>query len=212
MSLYKKVKEHIPQTRSVVSEDDFILIDRKDYHLSQVSNVNGLLKALDVNCGYPYRVLLAFLDQFAQNIRGDFNIIIGEPGLSLAALMVWIRAGGALNRGRIYAPKGCPKFPVKAGILQDLTQEFEGATVQGAKARPDEGRKDLFTFVLGNTKTAEQTLLAVDHFTECNRGLLMLKDFTKLGNFDEREYLESKRIFPGITFEGHAFVLRSDIS
>jgi hypothetical protein len=209
MTLYKRLKEHLPEAKSVISDDEFLILNRKDYHLSQVSGPHALLLALAANCGYPYRVLLSFLDQFAKNCpTDDFNIVIADPGLALAAYSVWIQAGGSEDRGTVYAPKGTPKFPEGHDLVGELTRSYNSKCVLGSKAKPPPERLDYFTFVLGNTKSPEQTLFAVDRYAEVSQGLLVLKDYAKTDAADEREYLEGKRIFPSITFEGHAFDLK----
>lgn len=210
MTLYKKLKEHLPEAKSVISDDEFLMVGRKDYHMSQVSGVNALLMTIEANCGYPYRVLLSFLEQFAANCpTDDFNVVLADPGLALGAFSVWVRAGGNATQGKIYAPKGLPRFPELKGLAGEIIQDFHAQGLVGPRAKPPEERLKLFTFVLGNTKTSEQTLFAVDRFVEAGEGLLVLKDYAKVDAADEREYLESKRVFPSITFEGHAFALKT---
>ena len=210
MTLYKRLKEHLPDAKSVISDDEFLIVNRKDYHLSQVSGPYALLLALGANCGYPYRVLLSFLEQFAKNCpTEDFNIVVADPGLALAAYCVWIQAGGSEQRGMVYAPKGTPQFPEGNDLLGELTRVYITKCKLGAKAKPPEDRLNHFTFVLGNTKSPEQTLFAVDRYVEVTQGLLILKDYAKTDAADEREYLETKRVFPSITFEGHAFALKT---
>jgi hypothetical protein len=155
-------------------------------------------------------VLLSFLDQFACGIvKGDFNVIISDPSLTIAGYYCWMRAGGNVANGRVYAPKGIGKFPERSGILGELLSDFGQATESNPNSRPETDRQTLFTFVLGNTKKPEQTIFAADRFTEVERGILILKDYSRVDAFDEREYCEGKLLFPSVTFEGHAFVLKN---
>jgi hypothetical protein len=43
---------------------------------------------------------------------------------------------------------------------------------------------------------------------EIKYGALLLKDYAKVGAFDERDYLESKLVFPTTLFEGHALAMK----
>ena len=208
-SLYKRVQGCIPPQKCVVSDPESLMLNMRDFHINQISPVHATLQSLNVNVSYPFRVFLSFLDAFAQGMRGcDFNIILSDPSLGVAAYHAWLRSGGSRLLGRVYAPKGMPKFPQRDGIYGELFSDFEAALDTTPAATPVNGRKDLFTFVLGNTKSAEQTLFAVDRFVGVERGLLVLKDYARGDAFDERDYLESKKIFPAVTFEGHAFVIR----
>ena len=208
-SLYKQLKEHLPKVNSVISDEDTLLINRRDYHLSQVSPVNAILMQLGISCGYPYRVLLSLVDQFASALsEDDFNIVLAEPALTLAAFVAFVRAGGSERFGRIYAPKGIAAFPEQQGLMLEMCSDFKMKSNVAPNATPPEDRKILFTFVIGTAKTSEQTIFAVDRFSEAKKGMLILKDYTKVGSADEREYLESKRIYPSMTFEGHALALR----
>lgn len=208
LSLYNQLKGSLPNDlKGVISDPETILLNRKDYHLSQISPVNATLDLLAMNIGYPYRVLISFLDQFAANVKGDFNIILADPSLTLAAFYVWVRSGGGQN-GQVYAPKMAAKLPEKDFLIGELLKNFEINTQSSPNAKPDEVRNELFTFVLGNSKNSAQTIFAADRFYEAKTGLLVLKDYSKVESFDEREYLEGKLIFPSITFEGHAFCLK----
>jgi hypothetical protein len=210
MTLYKRLKEHLPDTKSVVSDNESLLINRRDYHVSQISPVNAHINFLGLQIGYPYRVLLAFLDQIASGlVKDDFNVIISDPSLTIAGYYSWMRAGGHMGCGRVYAPKGVGKFPQKTGIEGELLTEFAQSTEANPNSRPNESRRHLFTFVLGNTKKPEQTIFAADRYSEVDKGILILKDYARVDAFDEREYCEGKLIFPAVTFEGHAFALKT---
>jgi hypothetical protein len=208
-SLYKQLKEYLPKVASVISDEDTLLLNRRDYHLSQVSSVNATLQQLGISCGYPYRVLLSLLDQFAAALtEKDFNIVLAEPALTLAAFITFVRAGGNEENGHIYAPKGIAKFPEQSGLMFEICNDFISRTNQAPDAKPLNDRIDMFTFVIGTAKTAEQTIFAVDRYVESTKGILILKDYTKIDSADEREYLESKRIYPCMTFEGHALAMK----
>lgn len=210
VSLYNQLKDSLPpDLKGVISDTETLLLNRKDYHLSQISPVNATLDLLSMNIGYPYRVLISFLDQFAANIKGDFNIVLADPSLTLAAFYIWVRAGGGISKGEIYAPKRVAKLPEKNSLMGELLDNFEKNTKSNPNAKPAEARNQLFTFVLGNSKSSAQTIFAADRFFEAKKGLLILKDYSKVDSYDEREYLESKLIFPSITFEGHAFCLKT---
>jgi len=208
-SLYNQVKTLLSDDlKGVISDQETILLNRKDYHLSQISPVNATLDLLSINIGYPYRVLISFLDQFASNIKDDFNIILADPSLTLAAFYVWVRAGGGA-RGQVYAPRRVAKIADKNYLIGELLNDFEKNTKSSPNSKPDDLRNNLFTFVIGNSKSSAQTIFAVDRFCDAKKGLLVLKDYSKIESFDEREYLESKLVFPSITFEGHAFCIKS---
>ena len=136
-------------------------------------------------------------------------MIVADPSLAIAAFHGWIRAGGAADRGRIYAPKGFPSLPASTGIMGDLVNDFYSASETGPAAAPSPERAEhLFTYVLGNTKSANQTAFAVMQFSKIRRGFLLLKDYARTDAFPERELMESYLMFPSVTFEGHGYILR----
>ena len=101
-----------------------------------------------------------------------------------------------------------PKLPPQKGILAEIMTDFDKSVDSSPDARPTKARRNFFTFVLGNTKSASQTLFAADQFSQVQLGILFLKDYSRIDAFDERDYLESKKIFLSVTFEGHAFAVR----
>lgn len=209
-SLYHRVKPCLPEEQKIVlSDQESLLLNRRDFHVNQISPVQATLASLGIGVSYPFRVFMSFLDAFAIGLEEkDFNIIATDPSLAVACYHVWLRSGGKKGKGRIYAPKGMPNFPKKDGIVGDLITEFNEAVESAADSRPPKGRLKYFTFVIGNTKTAAQTVFAADQFLPVKRGLLLLKDYSRVDAFDERDYLESKKIFVSVTFEGHAFALK----
>lgn len=209
MTLYSKLKPHLPPAQAFISDEESLLLNRRDYHVSQISSVNAVLNCLGTNVGYPYRVLLAFLDQFSGGMaKADFNIVLSDPSLTVAALIVWIRAGGGDGRGKVYAPKGVGRMAPVSSLLGEMLADFAAHCDTRPDSRPPGDRLSLFTFVLGNTKTSAQTIFAADRYAEVPKGLLILKDYARVGAFDERDYVEGKQIFPAVTFEGHAFALK----
>jgi hypothetical protein len=149
------------------------------------------------------------LEQFAAASSGqNFNIILADGKLTLAAFLVWLRSGGNATRGRLLAPRGVGRLPQAKGLIGELVQEFETIPDTSTNATLSEQELEHFTYVIGNSKERSQILYAADSFGPVKRGLLLLKDYAHIESPDEREYLEGKRIFPAISFEGHAFVLR----
>ena len=205
-SLYKQLKEHLPKKQAVLSDKEFILINRKDYNINQLAPVQAILESINVTVGYPFRVLLSFIDSLATATEvGDFNIILADPSMTVAAYVAWVRCGGSKNKGKVFAPKGIPGFPAQKGIIGDLIKDFQANTDTNPKV---EFNKEVFTFVFGNTKTAAQTAFAATNFKDVKKGVLILKDFAKTDAAQEREYLEELMLFPAVTFEGHGFVIR----
>lgn len=209
MNLLKRLREHLPENKGAIADAENLLLNRKDYHISQISPVNATLEFLGFKVSYPYRVLMSFLDQMCAGlIKDDFNIIIADPSLAVAGFYCWMRAGGGGGRGQVYAPKGYGRFPEVPGLLGEMIKDFVSHSHVKAASKPDAVRRPLFTIVLGNTKKGEQTIFAADRYSEAERGLLVLKDYARIDAFDEREYLESKMILPAVTFEGHAFAIK----
>jgi hypothetical protein len=167
------------------------------------------MQCLGTKLGYPYRVLLALIDQIASSI-GDskINIILSDPSLTLAAYQAWLRGGGEAGSVVTYAPKGLASLPQHHGLMGELVRDFQRSVNSSPNGKPEAERINCFTLVIGNTKSSDQTLFAADRFIAAQRGALVLKDYARTDSFDERDYLESKRIFPAITFEGHALAFK----
>ncbi len=205
MSLYLKTKSLLGDVKSVISDEESLLLNRRDFHITQISPVHATMTILGAKLGYPYRVLIAFVDNIVAGLREQqFNIVLSDPSLTLAALQCYLRGGGRGDLVKVYAPKGCGALPERDDLLGEIIHDFRANTITTPNAKPDASRREFFTLVLGNTKTADQTIFAADRFLEAEKGVLILKDYTKLDAKDEREYLESKLIFPAMLYEGHA--------
>jgi hypothetical protein len=205
-SLYKQLKEHLPKGGAILSDKEFIMLNRKDYNINQLAPVQAILESLNITVGYPFRVLLSFIDSLATASKiNDFNIILSDPSMAVAAYVAWVRCGGSLNKGKIFAPKGIPKFPSQTGIVGDMLTDFSKSININPKININ---KDIFTFVIGNTKTASQTAFAATNFSDIKKGVLILKDFARTDAQQEREYMEELMLFPTVTFEGHGYIIR----
>lgn len=208
MSLFNKVKSLLPDVKGVISDAEILLINQREFQISQISPTHALLTIHGVRISYAYRLYINFLDAILSGLRGQqVNVIMAEPSLTIAAYYLWLKHGKDMIQ--VYAPKGRQKVEVAGrGIFHDLSNQFNLSVVAGEKANLDESRKDFFTFVLGNTKTAIQSSFAIDRYLECRKGVLLLKDYGKVGAFDSREYLEEKRVFPCVTLEGHGYAFK----
>ena len=205
-TLYKKLKEHLPKKTAILSDNEFILINRKDYNINQLAPVHAILQNLNITVGYPYRVLLSFIDSLATASKiEEFNIILSDPSMAVAAYVAWVRSGGNKEKGKVFAPKGMPQFPSQNGIVGEILKDFQGNISLNPKINAD---KNKFTFVIGNTKTTSQTAFAAANFKDVHRGVLILKDFARTDAKQEREYLEELMLFPAVTFEGHGYIIR----
>ncbi len=205
-SLYKQLKEHIPKNSVVLSDKEFILLNRKDYNINQLAPVQAILESIGVSVGYPFRVLLAFIDSLATASKiNEFNIILSDPSMAVAAYVAWIRCGGNAEKGNVHAPKGIPNFPNQIGIVGEMITDFRKKINKSPNV---EFNKEIFTFVIGNTKTASQTAFAATNFKDVKKGVLILKDYARIDAFQEREYLEELMLFPTVTFEGHGYIIR----
>jgi len=205
-SLYKQLKEHLPKNTAILSDKEFLLINRKDYNINQLAPVQAILESIDVSVGYPFRVLLSFIDSLATASKvNDFNIILTDPSMAVAAYVAWVRCGGSAEKGNIFAPKGMPNFPIKDGIVGQILNDFIKKINNNPTVKFD---KEIFTFVIGNTKTASQTAFAATNFKDVKKGALILKDFARTDAYQEREYLEEMMLFPTVTFEGHGYIIK----
>lgn len=205
-SLYKQIKDYLPKNSAILSDKEFILLNRKDYNINQLAPVQAILQNLDISVGYPYRVLLSFIDSLATASKiEDFNIILSDPSMAIAAYVAWVRSGGNKEKGKVYAPKGMPHFPSKNGIVGELIEDFKSNINTNPKINAN---KDNFTYVIGNTKSSSQTAFAAANFKDVRKGVLILKDFARTDAQQEREYLEELMLFPAVTFEGHGYIIR----
>lgn len=209
MTLYRDLKDQLPPHKTALSDAEFILLDRKDFHLSQISPVQPFVAKLGGKLGYPFRVMLSFLDQFCMGLKGaDFNIVLIDPKLILAAYYIFLRSGGDATKGRLFAPNKVAQMPKLDGIFGEIyTDMWRGIDVQPRRALPQE-RATTFTYVITGAKDAKDIVMAADIFENTQRGLLLIKDYAKVTSVDERDYLDSKGLFPSVTFEGHGFCLK----
>jgi hypothetical protein len=209
VNLYQQTKSLLPAVKAAISDEELLILNRKDYHQSQISGVNAWINELGIKIGYPYRLLLSLIEQISSgSVDGDFNVVLCDPSLTVAALYSWVKSGGSPDYGSIYAPNGVAQIPHRGSLVGELVDEFFAKVDRRPEAKPSHNRAALFTFVIGNTKSAAQTTFAADRFFEVESGFMVLKDYARVDAADEREYLESKLIFPSITLEGHAYALK----
>jgi hypothetical protein len=210
-TLYKELREYLPKATSWLSDSEFLLKDRVDYNINQLSPVHATIESLGVKVGYPYRVLMGFVDSIAISlVKDDFNVIITDQSLAIAGYLAWVRSGGSRNIGMVYAPKGIPTFPKYKGIVAEIFNDFNSNLEIGEDAKPNAERlSKYFTFVLGNCKSSSQTSFALENFKNVTKGILFLKDFAKTDSSQERELMESMLLFPSVTFEGHGYIIKN---
>lgn len=213
VNLYNKVKDHLPDLKGVISDESFIMTGRKEYQLSQVSPSFPILEALGARISYTFRTYIALLDQFAASLNpthigADFNLFLSDPAMTVPGLIAYLRAGGSETKGAIFAPRGIAKLPRSDGLLGEMILEFNSKVNSRPDATIEHSRRQAFSFILGNSKQSTQMVLAARTFASASCGVMLIKDYASLQSPDEREFLESQRIFPGITLDGHAIAIK----
>ena len=209
MTLYRTLNDHLPPHKTALSDSEFLILDRKDFHLSQISPVQPFVAKLGGKLGYPFRVMLSFLDQFSTGLQGkDFNIVLIDPKLVLAAYYIFMRSGGCKSKGKLYAPNKIAQMPDLGGIFGEIFSDMMSTIDIQPRRTLDVSRQTLFTYVITGAKEAKDVVMAADIYENTERGLLFIKDYAKVTSVDEREYLDSKGLFPSVTFEGHGFCLK----
>ena len=203
MTLYTRVKEHLPPHKSVIADNELLVLDRRDFHITQISPVNAFIKDTGSKVGYPYRLYLSLVDQFVSATKGPITIAVCDPSLSLAALYAYVRASGP-GRTRVAFPKGAAKIPNFSSIYGEVATEF----MAQAKNTIGEVEAERFLMVLATAKSSADTVYAAEVFQTCARGCLLYKDYAAVGANDEREYLEKRGIFLHVGLEGHAMAVR----
>lgn len=203
MTLYTKVKDLLPEHKSVISDNELLVLDRRDFHITQISPVNAFIKDTGSKVGYPYRLYLSLVDQFISAGDVTRTIVVCDPSLSLAAFYAYIRAGGT-ERTRIAFPKGAAKIPKFESIYADTAARFM-ASAKNSVGEVDDGT---FLMVLATPKTPADTVYAAELFQKCKTGCILYKDYSKVGLSDERELLEKKGIFLHVGLEGHGLALK----
>lgn len=211
-TLYKKVENCLKQInpKTVISDEELLVINRKDYVMNEVSPVEGFLQASGNKISYSFRMLLMLADTLAGAIREQkVKILIADESLWMAGFYIWLKVGGnKTNNYCVYAPKGIPKKISHSVFIQNLYDEFYHHTVHKPGYPFDEQLPDAFTFVIGNTKSGEQTMFAADRYKNVQKGVLLLKDYGKVGAASEKDYLEKGDMFVTATLEGNGYLIR----
>ena len=207
MSLFNKVKALLPDVKGVISDPEILILDRREFQISQISPSHALLTAYGVKISYSYRLYINFLEAVLAGLKGQpINVLLTEPSLTIAAYYLWLRHGDGVQ---VYAPKGRQKIEKQEmGIFKEAGEKFNQEVIAGEKAHIENERRGMFTFVLGNTKTAVHSSFAIDRYIEIPKGMLLLKDYGKVAAVDNREYLEENQIFPAVTLEGHGYAFK----
>ncbi len=210
MSLYKTLKAHLPSQEAVISDQEFLLMGRKDYHLSQLSPVHAFLQSAGAaNVPYTIRTFLALADLYASGIQAEQkNIVIADQQLTSAAVLVWLRSGANATTTRVYAPRGVSKMPPREGLLAEIYAELSSAIEKNVNALAGRDRPDALTFILGGAKKSTDTLLALDQYVAATNAVMLIRDYARIDAADEREQFDAKRVFPTLTFEGHAVCIK----
>ncbi|MRD55520.1 hypothetical protein GH816_03060 [Betaproteobacteria bacterium LSUCC0115] len=211
MTLYNKVKELLPKHKGAIADETFLLLDVKDYHLTQISTVHQLLLASNTKMSYRDRTYLAQFENYAKLIKTDgVNIVLADNSQTYSAFYFWLFLKQSQRDSTfIYAPRGFSEIIFKLRVLKDLYDDFVTHILQGPGVFPnkDDIEKNM-SFVIGSADKMTHTRFAADLFVKVKSGILAMPGWARTENNDERDYLEANGIWPVVTFEGHAFAVK----
>jgi hypothetical protein len=209
-NLYTVVKDRVQGIKSVIADDQLLVLNRKDFLFTQISPINGYLQVLGARTTYAFRLYLNMLELVSTAVpkESPVTIYVSDDSLTLAAFYLWIRLGASRSGSIIISPRGIAKIEPKSKLTADFADSFYSNLSSTEKTSDLLDCDGAFVFVLGNSKTTEQSVHAADSFAQVKKGFLAVKDFSKVGNFDEREYFESRGIFLTVSLEGHGYNLK----
>jgi hypothetical protein len=108
------------------------------------------------------------------------------------------------NYRGIRFPFGILEVKGATGLVGTLYDEFKRAPTSTLGTYEDEFDR----IVITETSSVSEVTYAYDRFSECTSGWLILRDYGRVGSADEREHGESRGLFPHVTLEGHALILK----
>jgi hypothetical protein len=206
--IYDLVKDRLSGVSGVISNEEFLVINRRDFIFAETSLARAILdmyKAQSVS--YEMYAIVDFITaSLLKTTKKNVRIYLLSRSMTLPALAAYAVLGDQNEKISIYAPGGLEKIAVKDEFARQIALGF-AKSVDKNLTMQDIGTNNNVDLIFCNASNEAEITSGIKFFERVSEGMILIKGYGKLGAPNCGEIMLQSKINLHCTIPGFAFSL-----
>jgi len=205
MKLYDLIKDRVKDPQGVISDNEMVVLNRRDFLYSETSTAGAFLKLFNADrVTYEMYSIIDYIHSSVCKVRPptQINVYQLSQSMTLPSLAVSAFVGDMASRIRIHAPRGIQTVQSKDEFGKALAERFEKQLNQGL-AMGDLGAHDnAVEILLCNASNEAEVSSGLKAFEKARRGFILIKGYGRAKAPNCGEIILSARLNVHCTLAG----------
>lgn len=180
MKLYELVKDRLNSPEGVVSDNEMLLLNRRDFIFSETSPGRTFLKMFNSErVTYEMYAIVDFLQSYLCKLRPGRNVEIYQlsQSMTLPSLAVSCYIDRSKNSLNICAPRGVQSVKAIDNFARDLYQQFESSINMDLTMKHIAQDNETLKIIFSNASSEAEVVSSLKSFESVSNGLLLIKGY-----------------------------------
>lgn len=205
MKLYDLIKDRVKDPQGVISDNEMVVLNRRDFLYSETSTAGAFLKLFNADrVTYEMYSIIDFIHSAVCKIRPptEVNVYQLSQSMTLPALAVSAFVGDMASDVRIHAPRGVQGIQTKDEFGKAIVGRFEQQLSSGL-AMGDLGiHTNSVEILLCNASNEAEVSSGLKAFEKAKRGFILIKGYGRAKAPNCGEIILSARLNVHCTLAG----------
>jgi len=210
LKLYDLVKDRLKEPEGVISDNEMLVLNRRDFLYSETSTAAAFLRLFNAErVTYEMYSIVDFIHAFVCKVRSptDLRVYQLSQSMTLPSLAVSVMAGDLASNIRIYAPRGVQTIQARDPFSKALADRFE-LQIKSNLAMSDLGvGENAVDILLCNASNEAEVSSGLRSFERVNHGIILIKGYGRAKAPNCGEIILSARLNVHCSLAGFGFCI-----
>lgn len=208
MKLYDLIKDRIKDPQGVISDNEMLVLNRRDFLYSETSTAAAFLRLFNAErVTYEMYSIIDFLHATVCKIRPPTELRIYQlsQSMTLPSLAASVLVGDLASSVRVHAPRGVQGIQTSDAFAQTLTRRFQSQLDSGLAMSDLGSGDDAVDILLCNASNEAEVSSGLKSFERVRRGLILIKGYGRAKAPNCGEIILSARLNVHCSLAGFGF-------
>lgn len=180
MKLYDLVKDRLKDPQGVISDNEMVVVNRRDFLFSETSAGGALLKIFHADrLTYEMHSIVDHVHATVCKIRKPTEVRVFQlsQSMTLPSLAVSAFVGDLAERVRVYAPRGVQGLQTRDPFGQELAKRLDGQLNAGLSMADIGAEGDAVDIIFCNASNEAEVSSGLKSFEKVRRGFILIKGY-----------------------------------
>lgn len=210
MKLFDLVKDRLKEPEGVISDNEILVTNRRDFLFSETSTTGSFLQLFNAkNVTYEMYSIIDFLHASICKVRSPTEIRVYQlsQSMTLCSLAVSVLAGDLVSSVRIYSPRGTQSINAKNSFAEELKLRFNAQLSSDLVMSDIGSSENALDILFCNASNEAEVSSGLKSFERARRGLILIKGYGRSKAPNCGEIILSARLNVHCSLAGFGFCI-----